>query len=105
MTDPKPTTDDQPDAEEADDYHGTPSGSTVDLGDTPAEEQDDDDRLLLASAILLAGCVAVGDRDIDDAVDTADRLIRAVERFRRGPTLVPFSPGGEGAGEREKKEP
>lgn len=100
MTDPKSTTDDPPDTVPTDDHHGTPPGSTVDLGDTPTDERDDDDRLLMASAILLAGSVAVGDRDIDDAVDTADRLIRAVERFRRGPALVPFCPRV-----RETKEP
>ena len=43
------------------------------------------DLIAVAASLLPAGAT-VRDRDIDDAIATADRLIRKVDRFVDGPT-------------------
>jgi hypothetical protein len=82
--------------------HSTPPGSTVDL-DTPDalpterldqteqwKRQEYRDEVLQIAAKLFQGHFAYGttpitDRDIVDAVQAADRLIRAVDKFVKGP--------------------
>jgi hypothetical protein len=66
--------------------HGTPPGSTVDLGDDDREH--DLDRLVATTSQLLVGRDNLNDRDIKDAVALADRVIH----FCRLHTYWPYTP-------------
>ena len=50
------------------------------------------DLIAVAASLLPAGAT-VRDRDIDDAIATADRLIRKVDKFVSGPAQSEYTPG------------